>query len=242
MGKKSILLVEDDVAVRDMTKRALQREQYDVTEASTCAQAVRLLRTQIDLALIDYVLPDCNGLELLKVLREAIPSLPAILMTAYSNEDLAIKALRLGMTDYIKKPLDLRYLMKRLSHLLGGEEDSRQDRTAESREEFILDGIAAYIEDHYIDTITLNGLAGMSGMNKFKFCRAFKSRFRQSYTSFLNSIRIKNAVHLLNASSLSITEIAYFVGYNNVTHFERIFRTIHGKSPREYRSRDKQQA
>lgn len=60
MGRKSIFLVDDDAVVRDMIRGVLERE-YDVFEASTCLEAINQSKNRIDLALIDYVLPDCDG-------------------------------------------------------------------------------------------------------------------------------------------------------------------------------------
>lgn len=240
MKRKSILLIEDDAIVRDVIKQFLQ-EEYDVIEASKCSEAPDLLKNCIDLIIVDYVLPDGNGFELIEAIRKDKPELPAILMTGYSHETVVIKALRAGMTDYMKKPLNLPYLMKRLSELLGGKESDRYFEAVESREEFIIDGIAAYIENNYTEDLTLNKLAEKSCMNKFKFCRAFKDRLGRSSTSYINSIRIMNAAELMKTSDLNITEIAYFVGYQSLTHFERIFRTVYKMSPREYRHKAKQE-
>jgi YesN/AraC family two-component response regulator len=233
-NKKNILLVDDDTTVRDMIKDALEKE-YNVLEASGYSEAVEQLKYHIDLALIDYVLPGSDGFEVLKAIRNAIPALPAIIMTGYSNENVVIKALRTEVADYIKKPVKLSYLRRRLSEILGGEESNRNFESVDSREEFILDAIAVHIEENYMKDLTLNKLASMSCMNRFKFCRAFKERVGQTFISYLNRIRVKNAAELLKNRNLNITDIAFFVGYNSVVHFDRVFRTMYGISPREYR-------
>jgi transcriptional regulator GlxA family with amidase domain len=71
-------------------------------------------------------------------------------------------------------------------------------------------------------------------MNRFKFCRAFKQRFGKTFTSYLNNIRIKKASELLKNSNLSVTEIAFFVGYGSVSQFERIFKKVYALSPKDY--------
>jgi AraC-like DNA-binding protein len=75
----------------------------------------------------------------------------------------------------------------------------------------------------------------MACMNRFKFCRAFKQRFGKTFTSYLNHIRIKKASELLKNPNLSVTEIAFFVGYGSFSQFMRVFKTIYGVSPKEYR-------
>lgn len=234
MNRKNILLVDDDAMVRDTIKDALKNE-YNVLEASGYSDAIKLFRYPFDLALIDYVLPDSDGFEVLKAIREAKPALPAIIMTGYSNENIAIKAIRTEVTDYIKKPLNLAYLRQRLSEILRGKKNNRNPESVESREDFVLDGIATHIEEIYMKDLTLDKLAGIACMNRFKFCRAFKERFGQTFISYLNNIRVKNAAELLKNLNLSITEIAYFVGYRSIVHFDRVFRTMYGISPRGYR-------
>jgi transcriptional regulator GlxA family with amidase domain len=83
--------------------------------------------------------------------------------------------------------------------------------------------------------LTLDKLARLACMNRFSFCRAFKERFSQSFISYVNSIRLKNAGELLKDSRTSITEIAFSVGYRNSGHFNRVFKAIYKMSPREYR-------
>jgi len=235
--KKSVLLVEDDGVVRDVIKGVLEPE-YNVLGASDYSEAVKLLRNPIDIAIIDYVLPDRDGFEVLKAVREMVdPTLPAIVMTGYSDENVLIKAIRTEVADYIKKPLNLTYLKRRLSEIFGGEDNNKYHESVETREEFILDGIAAYIEEGYMKDLTLDKLARMACMSRFKFCRAFKERFGQTFISYLNSIRIKNAANLLKNYNLSITEIAYFVGYRSAAHFNRVFKAAYKISPREYRKK-----
>lgn len=240
MKRKSILLVEDEAVVREMIRGALERE-YCVLEASGYSEALDHFSNHVDLALIDYALPERDGFEVTEALRRAKPSLPVILMTAYGNESVAIRAMRAGVTDYIKKPVSFAYLMKRLSEILGVNSPQRFRGDALTREEFIMDGIAARIEDRYMEDISLDGLAQMACMNKFSFCRAFKNRFGLSFLSYLNTVRLKKAAKLLDEQDWNITGIASFVGYDNVAHFGRAFRAVYGMSPSEYRRRGKKE-
>ena len=238
MERKSILLVEDERVVREMIRGALERK-YHVLNASRYSEAVNHFSSHIDLALVDYSLPDRDGFEVIEALRETRPSLPAILMTAYGNESVAIKALRAGVTDYIKKPVSFAYLMRRLSEILEVDCGDHFWGDACTREEFIMDGIAAHMEDHYHEDLSLEVLAQVACMNKFSFCRAFKNRFGLSFLSYLNTVRLRNAAKLLEDERLNVTGIAAFVGYDNVAHFGRAFRAVYGISPTEYRRRGK---
>jgi len=237
MGKRTVLLVDDDAAVRDVIRQALRKE-YHVLEASGYSEAIKLLKQPIDIALIDYVMPEYDGFDVLKAVRKAKPGLPAIIMTAYSNESVVIKALRTEVADYIKKPLKLAYLRKRLSEILGGEDYNNNDSgNVASRQEFILDGIEAHIRENYMKDLTLDRLAGMACISRFKLSRAFKDRFGQTLTSYLNNIRIRKSAEMLENPDLNISEIANFVGYESVSYFDRMFRAVHDMSPLNYRKK-----
>ena len=234
MDKRSILVVDDDEHVREIIKGALER-QYDLLEASRYSEAIKLIRYPIDLAIIDYILPDRDGFEVLTTLREADPSLPAIIMTGHSDENLVIRAVRKEVADYMKKPIDLAYLRRRLMEIFMNEDEDNKHEKLERREEHILDGIAVHIGEKYMKDLKLDNIARLACMSRFRFCRLFKERFGQTFVSYLNSIRLRNAVRLLRDTDLSITEIFYLVGFTNNVHFNRVFKTAYKMSPRDYR-------
>lgn len=89
MDRKTILLVEDDHLLKRLIKGVLER-QYRVLEAESCIEAIKQIGGSVDIALVDYILPDGDGLHVLKVIREMKPQLPVVIMTAYSTDNLAI--------------------------------------------------------------------------------------------------------------------------------------------------------
>lgn len=234
MQRKSILLVEDDATVRN-TLRELIEQDYVVLEASNYTEAVNQFKKHVDLALVDYVLPDVDGFELIKTIRKLKPSLPVIIMTGFNAESVLLKAVRAGVTDYLKKPLNLTFLKKRLSAILEGKEEAGYSENLETREGFIIEGIVRYIDEHYMKGLSLTELSEKVCMNKFKLCKSFKEKTGCSIKAYLTSVRIKNASELLKSHNLNITEIASFVGFDNMVSFYRAFRGIYGVSPREYR-------
>lgn len=237
MTRKTILLVEDDAVVRDIMKCALERE-YNVIEASRCSETYALSGNTIDIALIDYMLPDGDGFDVLKRIRDIKPKLPVIILTAYGSEDVVVKALRADATDYIKKPVVLAYLRRKVADILAG--NKREELTGSSekinKEEFLLDGVAAFIENNYSDELTRDMLAERIGINKYKFSKIFNERFGQSIKSYINNVRVKKAAELLKNHNLSIADIALSVGFRRVEHFDRVFKEIYGASPKDYRT------
>ena len=97
-----------------------------------------------------------------------------------------------------------------------------------------LNTVMNYIMTNYRHNINLEEVANLINLNKSSFCRYFKSRTRKTCSQFLNEIRIAHACKLLLNSDLSVSEICYDVGYNNISHFNRQFKRITGFTAREY--------
>jgi YesN/AraC family two-component response regulator len=235
MYKKNLLIVDDEHVIRDIIKGAFN-DNYLIFEAATYADAMKFPSQSVDLAIIDYFLPDRDGFEVLQSLRAKNPEILSIIMTGHGNEEIIIRALREKVTDYMKKPLNLKYLRQRVSDILR-DGKIREDDPLPSDKTSQLDSIAKHIQDNFMGDLTLDNLSRLACMSRFSFCRAFKERFRQCFVSYINSIRMKNAEKLLTNSRASITEIAFSVGYRNSGHFNRVFKAAYKMSPREFRNK-----
>jgi DNA-binding NtrC family response regulator len=107
MPRATILIVDDEDLIRWSLRDRLAREGYRVLEAATGAEALAPQREDVDLVLLDYRLPDADGIEILKTLKERHPELLVILLTAYASVDTAVEAMHLGAYHYINKPFKL---------------------------------------------------------------------------------------------------------------------------------------
>lgn len=95
--------------------------------------------------------------------------------------------------------------------------------------------IITYMNEHYMEDLTLSMLAKRFYMSVSSLTKAFKLATGFSFTQYLNNIRVRHAHNLLDQSSLTISEIAHKVGYSNLTHFERMFKELTGYTPSQYR-------
>jgi AraC-like DNA-binding protein len=104
---------------------------------------------------------------------------------------------------------------------------------------FRIEDAVGYVDDRYSEELSLPDIARHFGLNPSYFSRLFARHTGMPLFSYVNRIRIQKSCILLKRSGLTILEIAFTVGYNNLSHFNRYFRRIMGESPREYRKRAK---
>jgi DNA-binding response OmpR family regulator len=119
MARCTVLVIEDDLAIRRGLRDALRHEGYDVLEAGDGVEGARLaLEREVGLVLLDIVLPRADGLAVLQRIRDEQPALPVILLTARGSEDDRVRGLRLGADDYVAKPFSVRELLARIESVL----------------------------------------------------------------------------------------------------------------------------
>ncbi|NOQ90528.1 MAG: phosphate regulon transcriptional regulatory protein PhoB [Gammaproteobacteria bacterium] len=119
MKHANILIVEDDPGIQDMLKYSLSAEGYTLFQAFTVKQGWETIENKaIDLVLLDWMLPDNSGIDLLHRIRKYHSLLPVIMVTAKSEEDDRILGLDVGADDYVTKPFSVRELISRIQAIL----------------------------------------------------------------------------------------------------------------------------
>ena len=105
-SKKSILIVDDDIAHRTMLRILLGWE-YEIVEADCGSVAIeKVQKNPLDLVLMDVCMPEINGVQALDKIKACNPEIPVIILTAYSSTEKASEALQKGAYDYLTKPFD----------------------------------------------------------------------------------------------------------------------------------------
>jgi len=127
--KARVLLVDDDPEVRNVCREALERSGHQVTAADTGAAALEALRqTDFDVGVLDIVLPDLSGLDLLPAMHERNADTVVILITGFASLETAMGAVRLGAYDYLRKPFTARDLVRTVERGLEGQALKRRNR------------------------------------------------------------------------------------------------------------------
>jgi two-component system, response regulator YesN len=250
-GPSQILIVDDDTGYVESLSDA-----YRVVTVQTGRVAIERVkrRSDIDLAVIEYRLPDMSGIDVMKEIKDVAPSVLVIIVTAYGDEEVAVEAFRSGARDYLKKPFSISELSTKIDFYLA------LRLTDQQRRKNILPGPSTpaapgtppaavtpsqyhkiqqavrFINDNYRTDICLDNVAGEAGMSPAHFSRIFKKVMGLPYQDYLNGRRITKAKNLLRTSAQNMSEIAVSLGFADQTGFGRIFKKLTGHTPTAYRS------
>ncbi len=150
MNKRKILIVDDESRMRKLIRDFLKRTDYDVLEAVNGREAVDIFfdNKDIDLILLDVMLPEMDGYEVCKRIRET-SSVPIIMLTAKSDEKDELKGFELGVDEYITKPFSPKILVARVEAVL-----RRSNQDEEDDKVITVGGIAI---DKTAHTVTVDG-------------------------------------------------------------------------------------
>ena len=243
-----VLVVEDNVDMRLYISDVLKSD-YRVEEAFDGQIGVERARELLpDLIISDLMMPKKDGFQLCQELKmdETTCHIPVILLTAKAEREDRLEGLETGADDYLIKPFDSKELLIRIKNLI----DQRQrlrDRFSESIQieaseitvssmdaKFLqkaIDLVEEHLED---DEFSVEIFSEKIGLSRRQFYQKIKSITGLTPTEFILNIRLKRAALLIAEKTGSISEIAYSVGFNNLSYFARAFKKQFGVTPSKY--------
>ncbi|MCE6991980.1 hybrid sensor histidine kinase/response regulator transcription factor [Dyadobacter sp. CY323] len=252
-GLPVLLLVEDNDDFLFYLKDNL-KELYNIIEAKNGSegweQAVNFIP---DLIVTDVTMPEMNGIELVRRLKndERTLHIPLVLLTASTSPAQHLEGYELGIHDYIEKPFNFEILQYRLSNILKQQETARKtfsqqiaikgrDIAISSRDESLVRQVIAIVEENISNPdFSVEALSREVGMSRIHLYRKLNSISGKTPVEFIRSIRMERAARLLEQSQLTISEVAYQVGFNNPKYFAKQFREEFGELPSSYLTRKK---
>jgi two-component system nitrogen regulation response regulator NtrX len=132
----SILIVDDEVSILNSLSSILEDEGYEVNVAKSGVEALKLCAmSPPDLMMLDIWMPEMDGLETLRRLRELVPNTQVMMMSGHGSIETAVKAIKLGAYDYIEKPLSLENVTLRVKHALDQHRLEQENRTLRTKVE-----------------------------------------------------------------------------------------------------------
>ena len=248
-SKPTILVVEDNPELQDYIRLILS-EQYNVITAGNGQEALnRKLNTEnCQLILSDLMMPVMDGFQLLEKLKadDATRHIPVIMLTARADARDKLKALRIGVDDYLIKPFDEEELLARIDNLLKNQEN-RQEELADDTEpgeaapslsfpdREWLESFEDYVRKNISsDILSVPQLADEFAMSESTLLRQLKRLTGLTPNQYIQEIRLDKARQLLEDRRYkSISRVAAEVGYTDAKSFSRSFRKRFGKLPSE---------
>lgn len=130
---RRILVIEDEENMRWVLKRALEKSGYQVMTLGRGDQAIKFFASsRVDLVLLDLKMPGMDGISVLRELRQLSIDVPILLLTAYASVPTAVDAIKIGATDYLRKPFDLEDILTRISYYLHRKSDPDRSQETDS--------------------------------------------------------------------------------------------------------------
>lgn len=238
----TILVIEDEKEIAENIKSILKKD-YDVLTVFSGKDGLDIISKEtISLVVLDYMLPDIDGLEVLRTIKENY-KIPVIMITAYGNKEVVLKSWRYKADYYFDKPFSLKALREKAREILEvnfpfeslGLDPSRLSRDTRVALEFIF----SYITGSRTASkkITIEEISAITEVSPKYLPYLFKKECGKSIYNIISILKIEKAKKLLSDKERDIKEIALELGFNRPHNFSRFFRNLTGKSPSEVRNK-----
>ena len=239
MKKLRVLLVDDEIMIREGFKRLFDWEAHDCEVVGEAADGMEAL-TKIDslrpdIVIMDINSPIMNGLKVIQMSRLKHPDTAFVIVSGYDDFSYCREALRLQITDYILKPVNYEEFGTCIDNLkislfqrqISGQEAPQEERT--------IHGITRFLQEHLTEEISLSVLAEEFHLSAQYISQLFKSEIGVNFLAYLTNIRMEKAKKLLLTTSLSIAEVSERAGYGDYRVFTKVFKKSEGITPSQYR-------
>ena len=243
-----ILLVEDNVEIRNCLKTILDN-QYQIIEAGDGEEAWHLATTNLpDLVISDIAMPKMDGIEFTRLIKsdQRTSHIPVILLTARGAMEHHVEGISSGADDYITKPFHTKILQLKIENLLATREKLKEKyhrivtiephhEEVEDPDNKFLNRLVSLLEQHLNEPdFNVSKLVSEIGMSRPVLFRKIKMLTGLSVIDLIRSTRLKKAEMLLKQKRMTISEVAFTVGFNDPKYFSKSFRAQFGKTPSEY--------
>ena len=250
-GKQEILLAEDNEEFRHYLADCLSDEFNVVMAEDGKVGLQKVLSHMPDLVITDMMMPHMDGVALCQHVKKDIRTshIPVIILTARNSEEKHLKGLDSGCNLYITKPFNLDILLSSIRNLLQERERLQQfyrkkisvqasEQQVESLDDQLIQKAIQLVEANLGDPdFSVEQMSRELGMSRVHLYKKLSSLTGKSPVEFIRLIRIQRAAQLLGTSQLTVSEIAYKVGYNNAKYFSKHFKLEYGVLPSVYGSK-----
>lgn len=253
-GKKAdrnqpkVLIVEDNIDLRHLLISDF-KQSFQVFDAEDGEQGLKMCKMFYpDIVISDIMMPVIDGIEMCRAIKtdEEISHIPVILLTAKNAPEAQIEGFSTGADNYVTKPFNMEVLHARVISLIKNRELLRQKFSkdisinpavishseADSR---FLNKILAIIEENLANSdFSVEQLAEQYGVSRIYLNRKIKALTDETSNQFILNIRLKHAAEMLKNGTMTVSEVTWAVGYNDLRTFRNRFKDKFGVSPSEF--------
>ena len=245
-----ILLVDDDIEICRYLKSELS-DWYRFVICNNGKEALKqLLSGDFDLVVSDVVMPEMDGITLLRNIKgnANISHVPVIMLTSKSEISDRLEGIKLGADAYLAKPFSLEELhltidnlidnVRRLKGKFSGalkQDDKVEKVEVKGYDEELMERIMKVVNENLSDSdFNVEKMCDEVGVSRTQLHRKLKEMTGVPTSEFLRNIRLNEAARLIREHKINITQVSYMVGFANNSHFSTAFKKYFGMSPTEY--------
>jgi signal transduction histidine kinase/DNA-binding response OmpR family regulator/ligand-binding sensor domain-containing protein len=245
-GPKRVLIVEDNADVRRYVRSILTPD-FEVLTAADGREGLAVARAELpDVVLADVMMPEMGGHEMTRRLRDDPPTaaIPVIMVTARAGTGDEVEGLQVGADDYITKPFDADVLRQRVGGVVVLQERLRERLRAEieaappspdapdAATSAVEREARQAIEQHLTDPdFDVDALAEALAVSRSTLYRRFREQTDTTPSALITEVRMERARALLRDGEGTVTQVAYAVGFDQLSSFSRAFREYAGQPP-----------
>lgn len=246
-NRPTVLVIDDNTDIRQY-ERTLLQDEYIVLEVADGKEGLAVALKEVpDLVICDVMMPVMDGLEFTKQLKTntATSHIPVIMLTAKNLEEHRAEGYEHGADSYITKPFHSKVLLARIENLLrqrqllknlyqGSKEAEKEISEAhlEDRDKQFLKQLQAIIQKNLSDSeFGVENMGQQIGLSRVQLYRKVKAMTGSSVVDLLRKARLAKARRLLETRSMSVSEVAYEVGFSAPSYFTKCFKDEYGMLP-----------
>lgn len=251
-----LLLVDDNQEMLNFVTETLNHN-YRIITANNGIEGLKMARIHIpDLIITDVMMPEMDGYQFCDAIKhdQKTSHIPVIMLTAKASVSSELKGFKMGAVHYITKPFNPSLLELKVTSIIQSQAQLKErilnnetlnleptPVVISSADEDFLKRIVACIEDHMSDSkFQVDDLCLELGLGRMQLYRKLKGLIGLSANEFIRSIKLKRAAQLIKQQKLTIAEVTYMVGFNDLHYFRQCFKKQFGVNPSEYAEANEQ--
>ncbi|KIL46565.1 chemotaxis protein CheY [Jeotgalibacillus alimentarius] len=251
--ERTILLVDDEeTTLRGLTKslEVWADGRYMIRSAASAQEAIQTAQQEkVHVIVTDICMPEMTGLELIEEIQRLGQKPVSLILSGHSEFEFAQTAIRLGVLNYLVKPVQKKKLIQSVEEALEKEFSEERAGIMQKAADHSLTGLEQdqkqmtspvqvgrdYIDSHMDRQMTIREVAEHVHLNPSYFSVIFKEQTGLTFSEYVTRKRLQKAKHLLLTTSMPVADIAESAGYQTAKYFNKIFKEYEGVTPGKFR-------